>query len=196
MICGGGLNEFKFINNTIKFLNINQEEFIFNEEKVIKYIDYQFDYGYYRFLYNKRFLKSKNIYFPNYLRYQDPPFLIKAMSAAKQFYALKQITYYYRVSDKEWNNNKLIDQYKGFIYSLSLCKSLKLNKLYFKIIQRLNTYIFLSPTKQFINNKIINSLIIKILNNIDYDLLDKENFSFKLDTFYKNLLNKTIYNNL
>ena len=130
------------------------------------------------------------------MRYQDPPFFIKAMSAAKQFYALKQVTYYYRVSDKEWNNNKIIGQYNGFIYSLSLCKSLNLNKLYCKIIQRLNTYIFLSPTKQFINNKIINSLIIEILNNINYDILKKENFSFELDTFYKNLLNKTICNNL
>ena len=195
LICGGGLNEFEYINNTIKFLNI-REEFIFNEETIINYNDYQFDYGYYRFLYNKRFLKSNNIYFSNYSRYQDPPFLIKAMSAAKYFYALKQITYYYRLSDKVWNINKIIDQYKGFMYSLSLSKSFNLNKLYCKIIQRLNTYIFLSPTKRFINDKIVFSLIIEILKNINYDILNKENISFELDKFYKNLLNKTKCNNI
>jgi glycosyltransferase involved in cell wall biosynthesis len=75
LICGGGLNEFEYINNTIMLLN-PQKKFIFNEEGFINYNTYQYDYGYYRFLYNKRFIKKNNIYFPNYLRYQDPPFFI------------------------------------------------------------------------------------------------------------------------
>ena len=51
LICGGGLKEFEYINGT-KILHKQKENFIFHKEGIINYQDYQYDLGYYRFLYN------------------------------------------------------------------------------------------------------------------------------------------------
>ena len=85
---------------------------LFKNEGVINYYNYQYHFGYYRFIYNKKFLKRHKLFFPNYLRYQDPPFFIKAMIHSKHFYALKEVTYLYRTSHKKinWSERKIIDE--------------------------------------------------------------------------------------
>ena len=183
-ICGGSLNEFEYINETMVF-HEQKETFIFHNEGIINYLDYQNDLGYYRFIYNNKFIKKNKIFFPEYFRYQDPPFLIKAMALSKKFYALKEITYYYRISKKIWNEKKIIDQYKSFEYSLKLCEKYNLNKLYYIIIKRLNHEIFLIPTKIFIKSKKLINLIKKILKSINYG---KEINEFDLNIIYKYIL--------
>ena len=190
-ICGGGLNEFEYINGTMIF-HKQKENFLFHKEGIINFNDYQYDLGYYRFIYNNKFLKRNKIYFPEYFRYQDPPFFIKAMVLSKKFYALKQITYYYRLSNTKWNEKKIIDQYKSFEYCLKLCEFYNLNKLYYIIIKRLNYEIFLIPTKIFINSKALIKLINRILKNINFEKLKKEKLSFKLNIIYKRITKKRI----
>lgn len=186
IICGGGLNEFDNLNKTLRLLE-QKENFTFNTEGFINYLDYQYDYGYYRFIYDLKFIKKNKILFPKYLRYQDPPFFIKAMALSKKFYALNEITYYYRKSNKIWSEQKIIDQYKGFHYSLQLCQKYNLTKLYCIIIGRLNTQIFLLPTKLFIKSKQLKNIINQILKNINYDLLQKEKVFFELNNIYQNI---------
>lgn len=186
-ICGGGLNEFEYKNGTM-IIHKQNEIFTFHKEGIINYLDYQFDLGYYRFIYNNKFIKKYKIYFPEYFRYQDPPFLIKAMALSKQFYALKEITYYYRISNKTWTEKKIIDQYQSFEYSLKLCENYNLNKLYYIIIKRLNHDIFLMPTTIFIKSKNLINLIKRILKNINYDKINKKKIYFDLNIIYKNIL--------
>ena len=38
--------------------------FLFHNEGIINYMDYQNDLGYYRFIYNNKFIKKNKIYFP------------------------------------------------------------------------------------------------------------------------------------
>ena len=192
LICGGGLNEFDYINNTIKLRN-KIDTFTFKKEGIYIYANYQFDYGYYRFIYNKRFIKKNKIYFPNYIRYQDPPFFIKAMALSTKFYAIKEITYYYRISHKIWNEKKIIDQYKGFIYSLKLCEKFSLNKLYYTILSRLNTDLFILPTKKYIKNQKLRNIIEFLIKNINYNLIKEKNFIIELNNF-KSILNISIPN--
>ena len=189
IICGGSLNEFEYINGTMIFHKL-KENFIFHNEGIINYLDYQYDLGYYRFLYARKFIKKNKIYFPDYFRYQDPPFFIKAMALSKKFYALKEITYCYRLSNKAWSEKKIIDQYKSFEYSLKLCEIFNLYKLYFIIIKRLNYEIFLIPTKSFIKSQNLINLIVRILKNINYDKIKKDKHFFELNTIYKNILEK------
>ncbi len=99
LICGGSLIQLKngsLITDATKF----DKGYTFEKDGIIEYKDYQFDYGYWRFIYNRQFLKENQLYFPDYLRGQDPPFFIKTMALAKQFYALNEATYVYRVSYK------------------------------------------------------------------------------------------------
>ena len=151
---------------------------------------YQYDYYYQRFIYNKNFIKKNKLYFPNYLRYQDPPFFIKTMGLAKKFYALKNVTYYYRASYKNLkiNERKITDIYKGIRDCLKISKSMNLNKLYFLILSRLNIKCFINQAKKFIKSNNLKEIIYQIIVNIDYDLLKKNNFTFIIDKFYNNYI--------
>ena len=77
IIAGGGIMNFVQEKNQINL--IMNSEIYFKEDGLIKYIDYQYDWFYQRFIYNKHFLKKNKIFFPNYLRYQDPPFFINLL---------------------------------------------------------------------------------------------------------------------
>jgi len=77
LICGGGIAFFHIYKNKIKLIKNNNIEFKNNE--IIDYFNYQYDWFYQRFIYNKNFIKKNKLYFPKYLRYQDPPFFISLL---------------------------------------------------------------------------------------------------------------------
>ena len=68
----------------------------FTEEGLVNYADYQYHYGFYRFIYKRSLLVEHQVEFPPLCRYQDPPFMVRAMLAAGKFYAVPLVTYAYR----------------------------------------------------------------------------------------------------
>jgi len=186
LICGGGL--MNFIQNK-KSIILKKSNIYFTENKIVYYFDYQYDYYYQRFIYNKNFIKRKKLYFPDYLRYEDPPFFIKVMGLAKKFYALKKITYCHRISKTISINNKraIIDIFKGIRDSLYISKSMNLYNLYYNSLCRLNSYFVINKAKYFINNEHLRTIISQIIKNIDYELLKKKKFIFIKNKFYNQL---------
>lgn len=83
----------------------------FVKEGWVNFSEYQFDYSFYRFIYNREFLIKNNLFFPNYRRYQDPPFMLRAFAAAGKFYAIPDITYCYRIGPNhvDWTVEKVYD---------------------------------------------------------------------------------------
>ena len=187
LICGGGLR--RFTQKKKKIIFFEKNDILFQKNGIINYSNYQYDYFYQRFIYNKNFLKKNKIYFPNYLRYQDPPFFIKAMGMAKKFYSLKNHTYMYRIMNKivKYNKRKIIDIYKGIRDSLFLSQQMNLNKLYCSILNRLNDDLFINGAKKYIKHKELKYIISKILKSINKKILRKQNFKFVENKFYKNL---------
>jgi len=192
IICGGGIRAFIQDNNNIKLLNTLNISFYKNG--IVYYSMYQYDYYYQRFIYNRHFIKRNKLYFPNYLRYQDPPFFIKTMGLAKKFYALENITYYYRASKKTIiiNERKLIDIYKGIGDCLQISKAKNLYKLlysslYYLVLSRLNIRFIINHAQKYIKSINLKNIISQIISNIDYDLLKKNNFTFIIDKFYNHL---------
>lgn len=116
------------------------DEWHFSSEGLKRYIDYQFDYGYQRFLFSRDLLVENDISFPDYLRYQDPPFLVKALSAAQNFYGVTIDTYDYRVSHKEvsWNDRKVCDLVKGIRDCFNIAVRFDLEKLQSRTFHRIN----------------------------------------------------------
>ena len=187
LICGGGIAFFHIYKNKIKLIKNNNIEFKNNE--IINYFNYQYDWFYQRFIYNKNFIKKNKLYFPKYLRYQDPPFFIKTMAIAKVFYALKNITYFYRISNKKKiiDEKSIIDLYKGIKDCLDICKSMNLYKLYYRVLSHLNDEIIIKRAKQYIKSKNLKSVISQIINNINFNILKKENYTFNQNIFYNEL---------
>ena len=81
--------------------------FTFDADGVVDYADYQFEYGYTRYIYSRRLLADSAIRFPALVRFQDVPFCIEALHAAGRFYALKRVVYLYRDGHHavEWSAN-------------------------------------------------------------------------------------------
>jgi len=143
LICGG---EFACFTNTNPQLTQNYTNtlsgYLFDSNQIIYYKDYQFDYGYHRFIYNREFLIRNNIYYPNYKRFQDPPFFVKAMIIARYFYAIDKITYGYRCGHNKvtWTKQKLNDLLSGISDDMRMAKQNSLDKLNYYSLSRLNEH--------------------------------------------------------
>ena len=121
LICGGSLYTIDE-NNNIKNLNIKKQ--VFNNYGWIKFINYQYIGGFYRFIYEREFLKKNHIYFPKYRRFQDAIFLLYAMIRAKKFYIINKYVYSYRK-----NYKKIIwDYVKSRDHLLCIFEILKISK--------------------------------------------------------------------
>ncbi|ETD25187.1 glycosyltransferase family 2 protein [Helicobacter macacae] len=121
-ICGGSM-AFKYQVDSTR----QTDGFFFKQDGFVDYKSYQFDYGFYRFIYAKDLVKD--IRFPHFSRFQDPPFFVEAMIKAKQFYALKEPTYLYFNPHKDISKKALLSAFEGIKLNAKLAKKYNLTKL-------------------------------------------------------------------
>lgn len=98
-ICGGSL-VLEREGQYIKKEDSLRGGYSFKHECLVDYRDYQFVFGYTRFIYQTVLLRKYQIKFPAYRGFEDPPFMAKAMIYAKTFYAMSKNVYVYRGTDK------------------------------------------------------------------------------------------------
>lgn len=117
-ICGGEIVEM-LDRNTAKPLPPGYApSYRYRRGGFFEFSEYQYFGWYTRFIFDRVMLEENGIRFPPYMRYQDPPFLVRAMIAAGRFYALKRVFYAVRVEHKtiNWKTNgcrKLVDFMAG-----------------------------------------------------------------------------------
>lgn len=112
----------------------------FTKKGLTVYTDYQYDYGYTSCLFNRKMLIENSIFFPLYSRFQDPPFFVKAMCAAEDFYFIDEPVYRYRLlgGESKYTLKKTIDFISGVTDNLKFAKENNLAKLYCLSAHRLN----------------------------------------------------------
>jgi glycosyltransferase involved in cell wall biosynthesis len=112
----------------------------FREDGMVDYRDYQFDYGYHRFVYRRDLLVGRGIRFPDYPRYQDPPFMARALSEAGSFCALAMPTYLYRAEPKKvaWTDAKVRGLIAGLSDELDFSREKGYEKLHRLVVERIN----------------------------------------------------------
>lgn len=139
-ICGGSLSEDHNDGTWIRkeFEGI-YKKYTFHKEGIIRYQDYQFDFGFFRFIYQREFLLQNQIFFPPLIRFQDPPFFVHAMIEAKEFYAVTDETYCYRYGHQKlvWHEERICALIKGHIENLKLSKDAGLGELHALTLHRL-----------------------------------------------------------
>lgn len=187
LICGGSFSDLYKDQITSSYKD-TFTGYTFKENKVIKYTDYQFDYGYHRFIYNLNFLKDNNIYFPDYRRFEDPVFFVNAMYTAKEFYAIKKITYLLRGGHKtiNWTNDKKRGLINGIKDNLEFAQKHNLEKLYYLTCERLNQHAY-----AFGLVDVFNIRLQRIIKSLDWKIIKKYNKEFKLSDNFSIL--KTIF---
>lgn len=141
LICGGSFANFE--NGCPYECNIGFSDtfsgFVFCKEEVIHYVDYQFDFGYTRFIYKRSFILENAIEFPHYSHFEDPVFFVKAMLAARCFYAIPDVVYAYRIGHRsiQWTPQRVWDLIAGLTDILHISRENGLQKLHILTVRRL-----------------------------------------------------------
>lgn len=148
------------------------------EPKVYKYSDFQMDYDYQSFIFSTDVVREHEIVFPEYRRYQDPPFMVQALYAAQQFTIVDTYLYCYRAPDvaSRFNYDKMKDLLKGLRDNVLFASEHNLDKLFRKSLERLE-YEYASIICHNVTNDDleaiqllleINKIVKKYLNIADY----------------------------
>lgn len=108
---------------------------------ILNYRDFQIDYNYQDFIFLKQYLIENDIYFPDYRRFQDPPFLVRALFNAKHFTVANVYLYVYREPDIErrFNPKNICCLLQGLNDNLLFAKEHKLDILFKTTVYRLES---------------------------------------------------------
>lgn len=115
----------------------------FDEEGMIDYRDWQGDFGFTRFIYEKSLIEDNAIRFPDLIRHEDPVFFVKAMIAAGRFYALPEVVYSYRINYKpfELSAQAVDDAVEAHAELLALAQQHGLDTLKGYVVESLRWYL-------------------------------------------------------
>ena len=147
----------------------------FEQNGRVRYRDYQHIYGYTGFIFCKNFLKNHFISFPDYRRFQDIPFIVKALIHADIFYVVPHPVYIYRIVDKviSYDDAEIINGIaRGIDDVLIMSGKAHYEILHTDIVLKLlNSYIDWFYKSVYEGNKVLLDLIRKIWSDIDEELL-------------------------
>ena len=180
-ICGGSFSSIKDGNIVTDYPYPNNG-YRFSEEGVISYSDYQFDYGFQRFIFSRQMILENDIKFPNYIRFQDPPFFVSCMVSAGSFYAITMETYRYREAYKkmEWNLSKKIDNLYGMLDVIKIADKNGLDELKERMYARITSNYYrniITRNESRYEFAVISGILGKIGNYIDGQSTRKGKFS-------------------
>lgn len=177
--------------------------YTFDAPHLLNYENYQFDFGYHRFIYKRDFLNKHNLRFPNFLRYEDPVFFVKAMIKAVSFYAINKIVYAYEVNDEfakvaKWEQKHFEGLLKGLKANLVLAKEHNLECLYSLTLRRIRDYIFIVSksleSKSFTHNCGLFALLELYALYTKYESLESSHIKSQILSFAKSVESKLITN--
>lgn len=156
----------------------------FCRNQIVKACDYPTYSGHYRYLFRTDLIRENNIYYPAYRRFQDPPFTVKAMACAKEFYGLDKEVYGYRVTCRKMNYS--LEVCTGILHGIrdvfQVAKENDFRKLYEGCLKNIMTeYIVPFCKYSFCGNKEIDKTIEEIneirsawIGSTDKEILTRE----------------------
>jgi len=158
---------------------IENEDFLLNfqcKDKSSQWIDFQDhqnDWHFHSYLYSREFLIENNLSFPNYFRYQDPPFLLKTLILAKRFLLIPVFLYCYRSGYRNLHLDELQTYHTllGIYDNLLLAQKNNYDKLFELLLTRIDT-IYYDNIASHLSLHII-EILIKI-DNLSKQFLSKD----------------------
>lgn len=99
-------------------------DFTFSSTQMVQYQDFQQAYYYQRFIYARKMLNKAGIRFPEYRRFQDVVFFVRAMQEAGEFLSAEMPTYVYRKSNNyaSLTDAQINDMLRGYIDVLTIAQ--------------------------------------------------------------------------
>ena len=145
LVCGGCFSDYDGNKLRTDYTGV-QSGYTFSKNAKIRYSDYQFDYGFTRFIYNRELIIKNKLTFPNRSFYEDPVWFVRVMEQAEEFYGINRITYRYRKNHKPFRSSifsekDIADLMSGMSEILEIARRHGWNKLADLICTRfLNDY--------------------------------------------------------
>ena len=171
----GGVIERYFDNNVTHFYP-DEILHVFSKKCVVSYTDFQFDYGYTGYIFERKMLADNSIGFAERSRFQDPPFLVRALFTADKIYVTDRVTYCYRRENapKTINPQRLFDAMCGIKDNLVFAKTNSLRKLYNRTLDHIDSNemgygVYYSILE---GNEKLFAKLIELNSEIDNDLID------------------------
>lgn len=136
------------------------------------YKDYQYDYHFQNYIYKRSMLLENYITFPDYRRFQDPPFFVRAMIAAEEFWVVPVEYYCYHCEHENYwfSHRKVNDIVRGLTDILRLSRDAELKKLHVATVQRFNESYFWDIAEHCVleNHELV-SLLVKANENVQWE---------------------------
>lgn len=154
--------------------------------EIYQYSDFQMDCGYYTFIYERKMLLEHNIVFPLYRRFQDPPFMVRAMYHSKKFAMADTQLYCYRAPNliQRMSQEKVIDLLKGLKDNLNFAKEHGLDKLFAETMQKLEyDYLYMvmhNMSREISGNNKEMFLLLLSMNQLARDYYNDEAFLLRI----------------
>lgn len=106
---------------------------------LLHYLDYQFDYHFHSYLYERNMIVEQGFRFSDELTYDDPHFFVPTMLYVQDFYVVPVEMYCYRLGTPyEWNEAQTNASAIGFIEMLKISREKQLAILHWKTVSRIN----------------------------------------------------------
>ena len=188
-ICGGSLAEWQ--DGKIKPITSRNELYYFSRKGPLRFSDYQFDYGFSRFLYKSDFLRNRSLAFPSYGKYEDPPFFVAAMSSAASIYVIPDTVYVYRVGSHatNWDARLLTGLAHGLSDVIAISIANRYSILLSTIVNRIHSnYLSLFYKLLSDNDQELASSLIRLKGLIDNTELDEIEFASSVRDAIDNLI--------
>lgn len=153
MILRTGENE-----EEVNYYGMNLKESLENQR--YSYRDYQFDFGFTGFLFHRQSLTDKNILFPELRRFEDPPFLVCALTEINDFMMTDCLLYCYQASNtgSKISEASAIDLLRGLIWNLNYARIHSLDILFKRTVNHIE-YDHCRMFLQHLNRDMMNALL-------------------------------------
>lgn len=173
-ICGG-LRSFKMIDGTIQPNSLHRKILKKHPDGVLlRYLDYQFDYHFHSYLYDRNFIIKNDFQFGTWLVYDDCHFHAPAMFMAKEFFVIPVETYCYRLHGPyDWSYKETMESVIGFTDMLKFSKRKKLAILHWITFCRMNQGAFHTNFVKNIDNILLFNALVQANSYIDSNLINK-----------------------
>ena len=168
----GGTVEDYHAGGTVKLLPDEYNE-LFARNGVVDYSEFQYDYGYTAYIFNREMIEEHNIRFPCFRRFQDPPFFVKALYFSERFFLTDRITYCYRRENapKSISSEKLHHALMGIEENMIFSKEHGLNKLYQKSVEHINEFGYSTYYKIIEGDNELYARLMKLNSAVDCEMM-------------------------
>lgn len=192
-ICGSYRSKCEF--GEILPMKLHRDLEIKETGMLIKYKDFQSEFHYQNYIFQKKILEENKIRFPDYRRYQDPPFFVKVMICASCFYVLPVELYCYREDEISLGRRKtyIADVLRGLIDNLQMAITNEFKILHNHTVSLINGGFHSSIVESaFENNFEVLDLLRKANSLVQWELIHGKS---ELDplTAIKNMSNEGVY---